>query len=81
VAWLYSVQNFKHQYADAINDCRQENSFGSVVPMSVDVNGKQHRVGKQGQCANGSDSLIVSDKEIKKLTESETPVAYEVNDK
>jgi hypothetical protein len=48
--------------------------------VSVDVNGKQHCVGKQGQCPNRSDSLIVGDEEIEKLTESETPVAYKVND-
>ena len=74
------IQDFQHQYPDSINNRGQKNAFGGAVAMGIDIKGKKHGIGQQGQGANGSNAFVVRNKEIKKLAEGESPVTDKVYD-
>jgi len=41
------IKNLQHKNADSVNNCGEENSFGGIVTMRVNIKSKKHRIRQQ----------------------------------
>ena len=61
------IKNLKNKNADAIDKCGCKNSFGRIILMCIQVNGEQHRIGKQTKGTHRSDEFITVNKLIEEF--------------
>jgi hypothetical protein len=72
--YAFSLMNqFVDQHPDTIEKGGHENSFGSLIAVGIDIDGKQDGVGQQGNAADGRKQLFVRMEYVKIFTEADGP--------
>jgi len=63
-----------HQHGDSINQGGYKNTFGGLIAVGIDVNGKQNGIGQQRDAADGGEQLFVRVQNVKIFAETDGSV-------